>query len=104
MFGKVQVNYPVRGQQCKHADVFDLKHFLEVVKDIKRDNNSEINCPICSVACTYFIYDKTIFDAIQNFPDYEAKKPEAISIERNGEYFWVGNEGNNVQEEPMIGE
>lgn len=55
--------------------MFDLKNFLEVVKDLKRDNNTDINCPVCSVACTYFKYDKTIYTAIQHFPDYEARKP-----------------------------
>jgi hypothetical protein len=71
--------------------VFDLKNFLEIVSDLKKDNDTELNCPICSVNCTYFNYDKEIYNAIQNFSEYDEKKPEGISIERSGEFYWIGD-------------
>lgn len=74
-FTRGQIKYPVRGDQCHHPEVFDIKNFLEVVSELKRDNDTELNCPICSVSCTYFNYDKEIHDAIANFPEYDEKKP-----------------------------
>lgn len=78
-----------------------------MVSELKRDNDTDLNCPICSVSCAYFNYDKEIYDAIVNFPEYDEKKPEGISIENNGEFYWIGDDeernGQNgeMYDEPM---
>jgi len=97
------VRFPVRGSNCKHADVFDYKFFLELLNDLKQNKETELVCPICSILCPSFKYDSLIYRCIQGFPEYEEKQPEGIQIERNGEFAWVlDNSSDEVAENGKV--
>lgn len=89
IYGQGLIRYPVRGVNCRHPEVFDFKKYLEMVSDLKPGNDAELTCPFCSVASPSFLFDRFIYNCIQNFPDYAQTPIESIQIERNGEFAWV---------------
>jgi hypothetical protein len=69
--------------------VIDLKSYLEIVNDLKKDVNQDMMCHICNKVCDYFIYDKKVFELIKNYPEYQIKCPHTLVIEENGSFGWA---------------
>lgn len=61
------MKYPVRGINCTHYDVFDYQKYLNLVSSLKKDRESELKCPICSITCPSFKYDAFLYNQIKSY-------------------------------------
>lgn len=83
------IRYPVRGLHCDHLEVFDLRGYLTLVNELKRDTETELTCPLCSRLCPSFRYDQFLYGLIQNNPNYDQQRPTAVEITLDGQHSWV---------------